>query len=49
MEDIRIHTLFPFVAWNVIRIDKTVGFRHAIDDEEYAFSYSGLMVKHRTS
>ena len=32
----------------LIGVDKRVGFRHAIDDKEYAFSYSGSRIKHRT-
>ena len=32
----------------LIGVDKRVGFRHAIYDEEYAFSHSGLKGKHRT-
>ena len=41
--------LFSFVAWNTCwSVLKRVGFRHAIDDEEYTFSYSGSNVKHRT-
>ena len=29
-------------------VDKKVGFRQAIDDEQYAFSCSGSRVKHCT-
>ena len=29
-------------------VDKRVGFRHAINDEEDKFSFSGSLVKHRT-
>ena len=32
----------------LIGVDKGAGFWDAIDDEEYAFSYSGLRLKHRT-
>ena len=59
MDDVRVHTsdirkayeyilFFPLLLGMFIEVDKTVGLRHAIDDEEYAFSYSGLGVKHRT-
>ena len=40
---------FPLLFGMFIGIDKRVGFRHAIDDEEYVFSYSELELKHRTS
>ena len=39
---------FPFVVGMLVRVDKRVGFRHAIDDEQYTFSYSRSSVKHRT-
>ena len=32
----------------LIGVDKRAGFRHAIDDKEYAFFYSGSRIKHRT-
>ena len=40
---------FPLLLEMLIVVDKTVGFRHGVDDKEYAFSYSVLRVKHRTS
>ena len=39
---------FPLLLEILIEVDIRVGFRHAIDDEEYAFLYSGWIVKHRT-
>ena len=40
---------FPLLLEMLIGVDKKVGFRHGIDDKEYAFSYSVLRVKHHTS
>ena len=39
---------FPLLLGIPIGVDIRVGFRHAIDDEEYVFLYFGLIVKHRT-
>ena len=39
---------FPLLLGILIEVDIRVGFRHAIDDEEYAFLYSGWIIKHRT-
>ena len=38
----------PLLSGILIGVDKGVGFRLTIDAEEYAFSYSGSSVKHRT-
>ena len=38
----------PLLSGILIGVDKRVGFRLTIDAEEYAFSYSGSSVKHRT-
>ena len=40
---------FPLLLEMLIGVHKRVVFRHDIDDKEYAFSYSVLRVKHRTS
>ena len=40
---------FPLLLGILLGVDKRVGFQHAIDDEQYVFSYSGLRAKHRTS
>ena len=39
---------FPLLLGMVMGVDKRVTFRHAIDDEEYTFSYSEPRVKHCT-
>ena len=46
--DLLLALFFPLLHGMLIRVDKRVGFRHAIDDEQYAFSYSESRVKHRT-
>ena len=46
--DLFLALFFLFLFGILIGVDKRVGFRHAIDDEEYAFCYSGSKVKHRT-
>ena len=35
---------FPLLLAVLIGVDIRVGFWHAIDDEEYVFLYSGLIV-----
>ena len=44
--DLFLAFFFPLMLGMLIGVDKTVRFRHVIDDGEYAFSYSGLRVKH---
>ena len=46
--DLFLAIFFPLLLRVLNGVDKGVGFRHAVDDEEYAFSYSGARVKHRT-
>ena len=46
--DLLLALFFLLLLEMLIRVDKRVGFRHATDDEQYAFSYSSLKVKHRT-
>ena len=46
--DLFLAFFFPLLLGMLIGVDKTVGFRHAIDDAKYTFSYSELMVKHCT-
>ena len=38
---------FPLLLEMLIKVGKRAGFWDAIEDEEYAFSYSGLRIKHR--
>ena len=45
--DLFLALFFPLLLGMIIRKDKRVGFRYAIDDEEYAVSYSGSRIKHR--
>ena len=44
--DLFLALFFPLLLVMLIRVDKRVGFRHAIGDEEYVFSYCGSRVKH---
>ena len=46
--DLFVALCFLLLLGMLIGVDKRVGFRHAIEDEEYAFSYSKSRVKHRT-
>ena len=46
--DLLLVLFFPLFLKMLISVDKR-GFQHAIDDEQYAFSYSELRVKHRTA
>ena len=46
--DLFLVLFFPLFLKMLISVDKR-GFQHAIDDEQYAFSYSELRVKHRTA
>ena len=39
---------FPLLLGMLVGVDKGAGFWDAIDDEEYAFSYSRSRLKHRT-
>ena len=43
--DLFLALLFHLLFGILIGVDERVGFRHAIDDEEYAFSYSESRVK----
>ena len=45
--DLFLAIFSPLLLRMLNKVDKGVGFRHAVDDE-YAFSYSGARVKHRT-
>ena len=38
--DLFLAIFFPLLLGMLNGVDKRVGFWHAIDDEEYAFSYS---------
>ena len=46
--DLFLALFFPLLLEMLIRVDNRVGFPHAIDDERYAFSYSGSRAKHHT-
>ena len=46
--DLFLALFFPLLLGMLIRVNERVGFRHALDDEQYAFSYSGSRVKQRT-
>ena len=46
--DLVLALFFFLLLEMLIGVDKRLGFRHAIDDEQYAFSYTGLRVKNRT-
>ena len=46
--DLFLVLFVPLFLGMLIEADKRVGFQHAIDDEKYTFSYSGLRVTHRT-
>ena len=46
--DLFLALFFPLLLGMLIVLDKRFGFRYAIDDQEYAFSYSGLRIKHHT-
>ena len=46
--DLLLALFFLLLLEMLIRVDKRVGFWYATDDEQYAFCYSSLKVKHRT-
>ena len=39
--DLFLVLFLPLLPGMLVGVDKRVCFRHAMDDEEYAFSYSG--------
>ena len=47
--DLPLALFFPLLHEMLIGVYKKVGFRHGIDDKEYAFFYSVFRVKHHTS
>ena len=48
MVDLYLAIFFPLLLGMFNGVDKILGFRHVVDDEEHVFSCSRSRVRHRT-